>query len=91
MQYYITTAELARKLGLDKYSKGNDTKGYLVHQGDLVMCDIESEMSNGQLKEVTISQAKTLLKTYKTWNILASDIFSHTTMATTSHQEWVYR
>lgn len=57
MQYYIVTAELARQLGLDKISKGNDTKGYLVHQGDLVMCDIESEINNGQLSELTLNSA----------------------------------
>lgn len=62
MQYYIVTAELARQLGLEKISKGNDTKGYLVHQGDLVMCDIESEINNGQLSELTISQAKIFIK-----------------------------
>jgi hypothetical protein len=62
MQYYIITAMLAHQLGLDKISKGNDTKGYLVHQGDLVMCDIEREMNNGQLSELTISQAKIFVK-----------------------------
>jgi len=62
MQYYIATAELASRLGLEKHSKGNDTKGYLVHQGDLVMCDIENEINNGQLSEVTISQAKIFIK-----------------------------
>lgn len=62
MQYYIITAERAHQLGLDKFSKGNETKGYLVHQGDLVMCDIESEINNGQLSELTISQAKIFIK-----------------------------
>lgn len=62
MQYYIITAELARQLGLDKISKGNDTKGYLVHRGDLVMCEIEGEKENGRLSEVTVSQAKNFIK-----------------------------
>lgn len=62
MQYYIIKATLARELGLDKCSRGNGEKGYLVHRGDLVMCEIEGEKENGRLSEVTVSQAKNFIK-----------------------------
>lgn len=58
MKYYIIKAELAGILGLTAYRYGNREAGYLVNQGDLVMCDMGQESDNGQLKEVSVSQAR---------------------------------
>jgi hypothetical protein len=62
MLYYIITAELALELGLTAYRHGNNKNGYLVNRGDLVMCNIEEEISKGRITEVSAGQARNFIK-----------------------------
>lgn len=36
LQYYIISAEDARRMGVAKYREGNEEDGYLVHSDDFV-------------------------------------------------------
>lgn len=64
MLYYIISAELAKRNGLDGYRIGDEEMGYLVNRGDLVCVDIENCTAEGAIREVSVTEGKEFVRSF---------------------------
>ncbi len=62
IQYYIITAEDAKRIGVTEYRQGNEKDGYLVHGGDF-LCATDDFMERAL--PVSETEAKEFVKSLK--------------------------
>ncbi|MCH3994158.1 MAG: hypothetical protein LKE54_03735 [Prevotella sp.] len=64
MKYYIISSDLAHKLNLTSFRKGNQDKGYLVGAGEIIpYLSTMSDTDKKTIKEVSSDEARKFIAT----------------------------